>query len=139
VTRSKSTLLVLALTAAVLSLGIFLSWRTAGSEASAAVLAADRAAHFEHLPNGYRHSKGANPHAIFADEGEAGDKLPANAALLTALVLGVFVWTALWWSGMFARTRPRSRVCSPTQNQFHSMLCFIQQRPVATLLAVLRL
>ena len=137
-TRSKLTLPVLALTAAVLCLGIFLSWRAEVSEASTVVAVAS-AAHSEHLPNGYRHSADANSHAVFAEEGEPGDKLPANAALLTMLLLGVFVGTALWWSGMSAQKRPRSRVTSPTQRWFYSMVCFFQRRSVATLLAVLRL
>jgi hypothetical protein len=140
-TRCAPLLLTVVLTIAVLLwLGVFLScWPASGSEVSAAFSMAD-APHAEQPANGNGHPIDGNYLAVYAEEDEAGDRLPKHAVLLRALVIVLFIGLALGWiavSGWRGRSRPE--VCSLIRGWFHSVVRLHQRRAVASLLGVFRL
>jgi uncharacterized membrane protein len=75
---------------------------------------------------------------VVTEETESSDRLPANAAHLTALLLGFF-GTVFWWFGMSTWTYPGSRLPSLPRSWFLTVVCFVQRRNVATLSGVFRL
>jgi hypothetical protein len=91
------------------------------------------------MANGYGHATAGNFLAAFAEEPEAGDKLPRNATLLTTLLLVVFFGTVLGWLLVFGRTHHRCPVPSLIRCYFLSIGRRHQRRPVAALLGVFRL
>ena len=126
-------------TAVLLWLGIFLlCWPSSGSEVSAAFTLAG-APHAEQAANGYGHQIDGTYFALFAEEDEAGNKLPKNAVLLRTLVLMLCFGTALRWLVVFGWIRSRLEACSPIRGWFHSVVHLHQRRAVATLLGVFRL
>jgi len=134
-TRSASLLT----TAVLIWLGAFLlCWAASGSEVSAA-LPMVRSPHAEQAANGHRHSLDGDYLAVFAAEGEAGDKLPKNAALLRTLVLVLFFGPVLGWIVVSGWRRRRLEVCSLIRCCFHSVVHLHQRRAAATLLGVVRL
>ena len=120
----------------MLCLGYSLTSRTVRSEATS-ILAGAGAAGTQHLSGGFRHQMGGLP-ATFAEEAETSDRLPANAAHLTALLLGFF-GTVIWWFGMSTWAYPGSRLPSLPRSWFLTVVCFLQRRNVATLSEVFRL
>jgi hypothetical protein len=139
--RSWPTLPLLALTAVLLSLGTFLSWRANGSEVSAALTLAG-AAHAQHRTNGGAQERPIDENYlldVLADESEARDKFPANASLLTMLVFVVLFGPALRWLPASGWAGPGSRISLLIRCCFHSIVHVQQGRPVATLLGVFRL
>jgi hypothetical protein len=123
-------------TAVLLWLGVFLFWWPAsGSEGSSALTMAG-APHADQAASGYGHQIDGNYLAVFAQEGEAGDKLPKNAALLRTLVFVLFIGLALGWIGVSGLRRRRPEVCSLNRCWFHSVVHLHQRRAVATLLGV---
>src|SRR5215212_5627020 len=85
-TRSAS----LPTTTILLCLGVFLlCWPASGTEVSAALTMAD-APLAEQAHNGDEQPLDGNYIAVFAAEGEAGEKLPRNAALLRTLEFVLF-------------------------------------------------
>jgi hypothetical protein len=132
-TRSASLL-----TTAVLLclLGVFLfCWPASGSDVSAASTMAG-APHAAQAANGNGVPIDGNYLAVFADDDEAGDRLPKNAALLRALVFVLFFGLALRWLVVSGCRRRRPEVTSPIRCWFHSMVHLHQRRAVATLLGV---
>jgi hypothetical protein len=141
ITRSWPTLLLLTLTAVLLSLGAFLSWRATGSEVSATPTLTG-AAHAEHGANGGAHEHPIDENHlldVLAEENEARDKLPANATLLTMLALVASFGLALGWLPASGWSSPRSQVSLLIRCCFHSIVHVQHGRPVATLLGVFRL
>ena len=134
----RPTLVMLALAAAVLCLGSFLASRTVRSEVSA-TLAGAGAAHTQHPPGGFRHQMGGSLLIVLAEETETRDRLPANTAHLTALLLGAFFGAAVWWLGMSTLEHPGSRIPLLPRSWFLTIVCFVQRRRVATLSEVFRL
>jgi hypothetical protein len=132
--RSRRFARIASLVAAVtlLCLGAFLSWSATGVPAS---LTTAGSPHVDQGANGYGHAIDGNYLAAFAEE--ASDKLPANATLLTALLLVVFFGTA--WLLAFGWTHRRSQVPSLIGCCFPSIGRRHQRRPVAALLEVFRL
>jgi hypothetical protein len=126
-------------TAVLLWLGVFLFWWPAGGSEVYGASPMARAPHAEQAANGYRHSLDGDYLAVFAAEGEAGEKLPKNAALLRTLVFVLFFGLALGWLVASALRRPRPEVCSPIRCWFHAVVHLHQRRAVATLLGVFRL
>jgi hypothetical protein len=126
-------------TGVLLCLGVFLLWWPAsGSDVSTAFPIAD-APHVEQSANGNGDPIDDNYLAVFANESEAGNKLPKNAALLRALVYVLFFGLALEWIMVSGWRRRRPEVCSLIRCWFHSMVHLHQRRAVATLLGVFRL
>jgi hypothetical protein len=99
---------------------------------------ADQAANGQ-AANGFGHPIAGSYLAVFAEDDEAGEKLPKNASLLRALVLVIFFRLALGWLVAFGWMRRRSEVCSPIRGWFHSIVHLHQRRLIATLLGVFRL
>ena len=119
--------------------GVFLlCWAVSGSEVSVASTMADTP-HAERAANGNGYPVDSDYLAVFAAEGEAGKKLPKNAALLRTLVLVLFFGTALGCLGVSGWMRRRPEVCSLTRCWFHSVVHLHQRRAVATLLEVFQL
>jgi hypothetical protein len=58
------------------------------------------APHTEQAADGYGHQIDGNYLAVFAEEDEAGDRLPKNAELLRALVSVLYFGLALGWLGV---------------------------------------
>ena len=134
-TRSAS----LRATTILLCLGVFLlCWPASGTEVSAALTMAD-APPAEQAHNGDEQPLDRDYSAVFAAEGEAGEKLPKNAALLRTLVIVVFFGSVLGWLGDSAWMRHRPEICSTIRCWFHCMVHLHQRRAVATLLEVFRL
>jgi hypothetical protein len=134
-TRSASLLT----TAVLLWLGSFLlSWPASGSEGSSA-LTMTGALHAEQAASGYGHQIDGTYLTVFAQEDEAEDKLPKNAALLRALVFVLFFRLALGWLGVSGWRRRRPEGCSLIRCWFHSIVHLHQRRLIATLLGVFRL
>jgi len=132
-TRSSSLLR----TTILLCLGVFLlSWSAGGTEVSAVLTVAEapfaeQAAHVDGYPIDDYYL------AVVAQESEAEEQLPKNAAILRSLVLVLFFGPVLWW--LLAASwwmRCRSEVCSTIRCWFHSMVHLHQRRGVATLLGV---
>jgi hypothetical protein len=131
-TRSASFLT----TTILLCLGVcLLSWPAGSSEVSAAFSMAN-VAHAEQAANWHGYSIDENYLAAFADEDEAANELPKNAALLRALVFVLFFGLALGWLVVCGWRRRRPEVCSLMRCWFHSMVHLHQRRAVATLLGV---
>ena len=128
-------------TCSLLWLGaLLLSWAASGSEVSTAFSMVD-VPHAKQAANGqaaygHGHSIDGTYLAVFADEDEAGDRLPKNAALLRALVFVLFIGLALWWIVLSGWRRRRPEVCSLIGCWFHSMVRLHQRRAIATLLGV---
>jgi hypothetical protein len=134
-TRSASLLT----TAVLLCLGAFLiSWPASGSEVSTALTIAD-APHAEQPANGNGNPIDENYLAVFAEEDEAGEKLPKNAAHLRTLFFVLFFGLALSWLVVSGWRRRRPEVCSLIGCWFHSMVHLRQRRAIATLSGVFRL
>jgi hypothetical protein len=128
-------------TGTLLCLGAFLlSWPRSGSEVSTDFSVAD-ASHAEQVANG----QGANGYghriddyylAVYAEDDEAGQQLPKNAALLRALVFVLYIGLALGWLVVSGWRRCKPEVCSLIRGWFHSMVHLHQRRAIATLLGV---
>jgi hypothetical protein len=126
-------------TTVLICLGAFLlSWPASGSEVSSAFIVAG-APHAEQAANGYGHHIDGNYLAVFAQEDEAGDKPPKNAALLRTLVLVLFFGPVLGWLLPAGWRRRSPEVRLPIRCCFHSMVHLHQRRAVASLLGVFRL
>ena len=122
-------------TAVMLWLGAFLlSWPASGSDVSAAFSMAD-APHAEQAAYGYGDPIDGDPLDVFAAEGEDGEKLPKNAALLRALVLVPF-FVLLGWIAVSRWRRCKPEVCSLIRGWFRSLIRLHQRRAVATLLGI---
>jgi hypothetical protein len=135
-TRSSSLLR----TTILLCLGVFLlSWSAVGSEVSA-VLTVAEAPFAEQAANEDGYPIDDYYLAEIAQDSEAEEQLPKNAALLRSLVLVLFFGPVLWWLlAASAWMRCRSEVCSTIRCWFHSMVHLHQRRGVPTLLGVFRL
>jgi hypothetical protein len=134
-TRSAS----LPTTTILLCLGVFLlCWPASGTEVSAALTMAD-APPAEQAHNGDEQPLDGDYIAVFAAEGEAGEKLPKNAALLRTLVLLLFFGPVLGWIVVSGWMRRSPEICSTIRCWFHSVVHLHQRRAVATLLEVFRL
>lgn len=123
-------------TAVLICFGILLLCRAAsGSEVSAAfsIAAAPLA---EQAANGYGDPVDGDPLDVFAAEGEAGENLPKNAALLRTLVFVPFFGLTLGWLVVTCWRRRRPEVFSSIRCSFHSMVRLHQRRAVATLSGV---
>jgi hypothetical protein len=126
-------------TTILLCLGVFLlSWPSVGSEVSAALTVAD-APFAEQASNAEGFPIDDYYLAMFAAEGEAGEKLPINAVLFRTLISMLFFGTALGWLVVSGWMRFRPEVCLPIRCGFHSMVHLHQRRGVATLFGVFRL
>jgi hypothetical protein len=126
-------------TAVLIWFGVFLlSWPVSGSDVYAVSTMAG-APHVEQAANGYGDPIDANYLAVFAAEGEAGNKLPKNAVLLRALVFVLFFGLALGWIVVSGWRGRRPEVCSLVKCWFHSVVGLHQRRGVATLLGIFRL
>jgi hypothetical protein len=132
-TRSSSLLR----TTILLCLGVFLlSWSAGGSEASA-VLTVAEAPFAEQAADEDGYPIDDYYLAEIAQESEAEEQLPKNAALLRSLVLVLFFGPVLWWLlAALGWMRCRREVCSTIRCWFHSMVHLHQRRGVATLLGV---
>ena len=120
----------------LLCFAVFLFWPAGPKpEISAASPTVD-SPHADQVANGYRHQIDGKYLATFAEEAEASDKLPGNAALLTALLLVIFFGTTLGWLLAFGWTCRRSEVSSLIGCCFPSIVRRHQRRPVAALLGV---
>jgi hypothetical protein len=123
----------------LLCFGVFPCWAEVPKPEVSADLKMVGSPHVNQVANGYGHAIDRKNVAEFAQEAEASDKLPAKATLLAALLLVVFLRTALGWLLAFGRTRRRLELpmlmerCSPSISRRH------QRRPVAALLGVFRL
>jgi hypothetical protein len=138
-TRCAPLLRTLLTTGVLLCLGAFLlSWPASGSEVSTAFSMAN-APLAEQAANGYGHPIAGNYLAVLAEEDEAGEKLPKNAALLRALVFVLFFGLALGWLVGSGWRRRRPEGCSLIRCWFHSIVHLHQRRHIATLLEVFRL
>jgi hypothetical protein len=126
--------------AVVVCLVGFLSSHTDKSEATAA-LAVARVARPEHVVrDGHRRPIGRTAStAFFADEAESADGLPANAGLLTALLLWSFFGPIRWGPNPFSSALPGPVVPRSTQCWLYSVVCFFQQRALSALSGVFRL
>jgi hypothetical protein len=134
-TRSASLLR----TTILMCVGVFLlSWSAGGSGVSAALTVAD-APFAEQAANSDGFPIDDYYLAMFAAEGEAGEKLPINAALLKTLVLVLFFGPALAWLVVSGWMRCRPEVCLPIRCGFHSVVHLHQRRGVATHFGVFRL
>jgi hypothetical protein len=123
-------------TAVLLWVGAFLScWPASGFEVSTAFPMAD-APHAEQPANGNEYPIDGDYLAVFAEEDEAGNKLPKNAALLRSLALVLFIGLALGWIVISGWRRRRLEVCSLIRCWFHSIVHLHQRRLISTLLGV---
>jgi hypothetical protein len=135
-TRCAPLLRTILTTGVLLCLGAFLlSWPASGSEVSTAFSMAN-APHAEQAANGYGVPIAGNYLAVLAEEDEAGEKLPKNAALLRALVFVLFFGLALGWQVVSGWRRRRPEGCSLIRCCFHSIVRLHQRRRIATLLGV---
>ena len=124
----------------LLCFGVFPSWAAfPKSDVSPAALTMVDSLHADQVANGYGDVIDGNYLPAFAAEAEASDKLPRNAAVLTALLLVGFFGTIIGWLLALGWPRRRSRIplligcCFPSIGRRH------QRRPVAALLEVFRL
>jgi hypothetical protein len=123
-------------TAVMLWLGAFLfSWPVSESEVYASSAMAGTP-HAEQAASGYEHQIDGTYFTLFAQEDEARDRFPKNAALLRTLVFVLFFGLALGWLVVSGWRRRRPEVCSSIRCWFHSMVHLHQRRAVATLLGV---
>jgi hypothetical protein len=97
------------------------------------------APHVEQPVNGYGYPIDGTYLAVVAEDDEARNKLPKNAALLRALVFVLIFGLALGWTVASGWRRRRPELCSLTRGWFHSMVRLHQRRAIATLLGVFRL
>jgi len=119
--------------------GVLLScWAASGSEVSTAFTMAD-APHAQQAANGYGYWIDGNNLAVYAEDDEAGDRLPKNAAFLRTLVFVLYFGLALGWIAVSGWRRRRPEVCSLFRCCFHSTVHLHQRRLIATLLEVFRL
>ncbi len=123
----------------LLCFGVFLSWPAGPKSEVSGAPTTTNSPHADKVANGYGRATAATYLAAFAEEPEAGDKLPRNATLLTTLLLVVFFGTALGWLLVFGRTHRRPPVPSLIKCCFLSIGRRHQRRPVAALLGVFRL
>lgn len=121
----------------LLCLGTFLSWPTTGAEAHTSPTKAD-SPQVDQGANGYGHSLNGGYLAVPAEETEE-DRGPANASLLTTLLLVVFFGTALSWLPALGWTRRTPEVFSLLRHCFPFLVRRHQRRHIAALLGVFRL
>jgi hypothetical protein len=118
--------------------GLFSSY-TGESDASA-VLAVVRVARSEHVASGgHRHPIGRAAPTALGEETETKEGLPANAGLLTALLL--LSYFAMIPVGLSSTSLvvPGPMVSRSTQCRLYSAVCFFQRRSPSTLSGVFRL
>jgi hypothetical protein len=126
-------------TAVMLWLGAFLlSWPASESEVYASSAMAGTP-HAEQAASGNEHQIDGTYVTLFAQEDEAQDRFPKNAALLRALVFVLLFGLALGWTVVSGWRRRRPEVTSLMRGWFHSVVHLHQRRAVATLLGVFRL
>jgi hypothetical protein len=142
--RGTFLLAALGITVGMLALVVclvgFSSWYANGAGASD-VLAAARAARPVHVARGgHHHPIGRTVPAALSEETESStDGLPANAGLLTALLLGFLFGPAAGWRNSASSPPLGPRPARPASCRFFSVVCFLQRRSLSTLSGVFRL
>jgi hypothetical protein len=117
----------------------FLSSYANESEGSAVFAMVHAARPVHAVPDGHRHKISRSATPVFAEETETKDELPANAGLLTALLLGSFFGAIPWELNSAALVLPVPRSSWPASCSFYSAVCFLQKRLVAILSGVFTL
>jgi hypothetical protein len=127
---------MLALAVCLVSL---LSWAKNGSEASG-VLAMVHAARPEQVVlDGHQHQIDRTAPTAFAEETDTKDEHPANAGLLTALLLWSFIGAIPWGPQVLSSALPVPRASPVVSCLFFSVICCLQKRSLSTLSGVFRL